>query len=954
MRASILLIALFAACSHDHVSGPPSGSGLATITISPDTPEIVRGQTAALTAVLRDGAGKTVSGVPVKWSSSSAAIALVDATGLVRGITPGQARIQAAAEGKTAETVVTVTYPARDSAAVGTDSTVVSIGRGSSIVIPAGTLPSGTKVLMQEEPTSNDSVAGTPLGPRLRIVLTSPPSSATRSQRAGTADLVDFPVALLHYRTKITQPISEIRDQVSAVISDAADIGKGIAATGITVAESVGEFGDHILDATVVVPLQKIADQNVVQYVVTFGIGEKHCTDDTWAFYRVSADPPSTNKIPLVLVHGWQPDMVNCNQARQFFPEAKTWQTILAAVQANPALRARYDVYVFRYPTFYPVKQSAAQFAVRTQVLGSRARVVVAHSMGGLVAARYMVDADPDYIPALLTLGTPFGGSELAKPLSLSTASRSVLSPLALTALVHPILGSAGQGDLVPESQFITQLDADGSKFSTRLDSYAGVLSSAIAPKLMTAGRDILAAIGQSPSDGVVWRSSTTAAGSRISRSFDGVDHLSLPSSPIVTDTLLHRLQALAAEVPTAPRTLLVYSGTGQTGKAGAPLGHVVAVQVMDSAGVRVPGVAVSFAPHAGNGTVSPSVAITNSVGIAEAIWTLGPGIGTQQLDGLAAGLNTVTFSATATAADAPAIGLSDTLVAFTAVSEGAGPADKTVQVTNAGGGTLSGLTLGAITYDSAPTGWLTATLAGSVSPTNIVLSVTHGTLGAGTYGATVPVRSTAAGVSNSPQAVRVRLTVLPQGTPGVLRLNLTAISDSFYANVAVSGPNGFSQSEIVSPTGPKLINNLAPGTYSTSWSDAVCVYQGGCGPVSFGPAVREQAAVVNSGFTTSLSSMYLPITGYMVLKATGLNDSVYVRVDISGPAAYSNTIALGNGDSLRLPNLKPGTYTIGWHDSTCAYQGGCARTFHPASRNQQVELVASTEPLSISMAYSP
>jgi hypothetical protein len=106
-----------------------------------------------------------------------------------------------------------------------------------------------------------------------------------------------------------------------------------------------------------------------------------------------------------------------------------------------------------------------------------------------------------------------------------------------------------------------------------------------------------------------------------------------------------------------------------------------------------------------------------------------------------------------------PSIQLSDTSRIFTAVVGGGSPAPQTVSVTNGGGGTLSGLTCGPIEYGQGqPTGWLTCSVSPTTAPATVTLSVTTGSRAAGTYTATVPVRSGVA--NNSPQNISVTFEV--------------------------------------------------------------------------------------------------------------------------------------------------------------------------------------------------
>ena len=94
-------------------------SALANVTVNPKAVATIRltpggdqsllvGQTKQMTAETLDSDGSPLPGRPVTWSSSSAAIASVSATGLITGIAAGGTVITAASEGRTAVFAVTV------------------------------------------------------------------------------------------------------------------------------------------------------------------------------------------------------------------------------------------------------------------------------------------------------------------------------------------------------------------------------------------------------------------------------------------------------------------------------------------------------------------------------------------------------------------------------------------------------------------------------------------------------------------------------------------------------------------------------------------------------------------------------------------------------------------------------------------------------------------------------
>jgi hypothetical protein len=108
-----------------------------------------------------------------------------------------------------------------------------------------------------------------------------------------------------------------------------------------------------------------------------------------------------------------------------------------------------------------------------------------------------------------------------------------------------------------------------------------------------------------------------------------------------------------------------------------------------------------------------------------------------------------------------PAIVLSPDSTSFLLVDSIPGP--QSVAIVDGGVAALTGLAVGPIVFDRQPGNWLSASLsAGSTAPATMTLTIAKGTdstLAAGTYVATVPVSSTARGVTGN-RVVRVTLVV--------------------------------------------------------------------------------------------------------------------------------------------------------------------------------------------------
>ena len=102
-------------------AGSASGSTVVTVTqsvatvdVSPATADLTAlGATAQLTAAALDGNGYAVAGAEFSWESSDAAVATVDAAGLVTGVAKGVATITASAGGTQGTAEITVMDPDR-------------------------------------------------------------------------------------------------------------------------------------------------------------------------------------------------------------------------------------------------------------------------------------------------------------------------------------------------------------------------------------------------------------------------------------------------------------------------------------------------------------------------------------------------------------------------------------------------------------------------------------------------------------------------------------------------------------------------------------------------------------------------------------------------------------------------------------------------------------------------
>jgi glucose/arabinose dehydrogenase len=140
------------------------------------------------------------------------------------------------------------------------------------------------------------------------------------------------------------------------------------------------------------------------------------------------------------------------------------------------------------------------------------------------------------------------------------------------------------------------------------------------------------------------------------------------------------------------------------------------------------------------------------------------------------------TVSVTFAVAQGPAIGLSGTTASFNAFAGGESPAVQSLNVTNAGGGTLTEMS-GVVTYGAGqPSGWLTAALNSTTAPATLTLTARPADLEPGSYTATVTLRSTVVGVAET--SVNVTFTVAQGAVIG-----LSTPSVSFSATAGQASP---------------------------------------------------------------------------------------------------------------------------------------------------------------------
>jgi Big-like domain-containing protein len=106
-RSIFVAGALILAACKDSPTGPATQTPSVVAITSPQT-VIVVGSTVNLTATVYDQAGKKITSAVVQWSSLTPAVATVSGSGVVTGVTTGQAIIEATSSGRTGSITLTV------------------------------------------------------------------------------------------------------------------------------------------------------------------------------------------------------------------------------------------------------------------------------------------------------------------------------------------------------------------------------------------------------------------------------------------------------------------------------------------------------------------------------------------------------------------------------------------------------------------------------------------------------------------------------------------------------------------------------------------------------------------------------------------------------------------------------------------------------------------------------
>ena len=139
LRLAVLCSAAWAAGScggggGDSV-GPPGPPAVASVEIVPSSLTMTVGETAQLAATVRAEDGSVLTGRSITWTTSDAAVAGVDGSGLVTGLAGGQATLTATCEGQSGQAAVTVSPTPVASVEVSPNPAAVAVGQTAQLAV---------------------------------------------------------------------------------------------------------------------------------------------------------------------------------------------------------------------------------------------------------------------------------------------------------------------------------------------------------------------------------------------------------------------------------------------------------------------------------------------------------------------------------------------------------------------------------------------------------------------------------------------------------------------------------------------------------------------------------------------------------------------------------------------------------------------------------------------------
>lgn len=684
-------------------TGPPAP--VATVSIQPTTGiEVVTGGAQMLTAVAKDAKGNTLTDRPVTWSSSDATIVSV-AGGLVTGVALGSANVTASVEGHDA----VVEAKVKDGGIVTSAGATFSAQGGAvSVTAPAGAVAQTSSITVgaaANPPTSSRLLAGT--------AFDFGPPGLTFAQ--------PITITIKYNASNVAADSPESGLQLYEVVSGAWRVvpGSTVNLTAKTVSGAVSHVGTYSVMMQPKVETVTIAgDQPAIPVVttrqLTATLKDNEGTTLTRPVAWSSSNPAILSIDPATgLATAKVPGSVTVTATS----EGKSGTATVSVVPGPPSkivVNAGNNQSVAAGAAVPVAPSVKVTDAGDNPIANVQVVFTVASGGGAVTGASTTTNASGIATLGSWTLGPTAGPNTLTvtspaiSGVSLTFQAAGGAGPPANLVLLSGNGQTGTAGGNIPELPKVKVTDANGNFVAGVAVTFTpGANSGTVTGGSTVTDASGVAIVGS-------WKLGSTPGPQTLIATASGLN-----GSPLTIS---------ATAVAPVPSAIAVAGGDNQTARPGFNVPNSPSFRVTDPAGVPVPGVTVTFTVTEGGGSVSTPTSVTNTDGIVQVTWTLGPSLGPNTLQAsIPGGIPAVSVHATAAAAPPTTIAIN----AGDAQSANAGtpvPVAPSVKVTDADGIGVSGVS---VTF-SIGSGGGSLTGASAVTNAQGIATVGSWTLGLG------------------------------------------------------------------------------------------------------------------------------------------------------------------------------------------------------------------------------